>query len=174
MSCKNENRLGGYLICRLEILPPFFILPILDFSEASLNALQHAVRIAASVGNQVVLFHVSKQKDQDENLQVKLEEASKKYSNDYGLPISYVLKSGSIFDQISDYASEGKNKVNFVILGTHGIKGSQKLFGSKALRVISGSKVPFLVVQKNPSEKQLGFFLCRGPDGDFSWRSFFS
>ena len=37
-----------------------------------------------------------------------------------------------------------------VVMGTHGIKGMQKLTGSRALKVIAGSKIPFLVVQKPP------------------------
>jgi nucleotide-binding universal stress UspA family protein len=35
-------------------------------------------------------------------------------------------------------------------MGTHGMKGLQKLTGSWALKVIIGSKVPFLVVQSPP------------------------
>ena len=33
-------------------------------------------------------------------------------------------------------------------MGTHGIKGMQALTGSKALKVITNAKSPFLVVQK--------------------------
>jgi nucleotide-binding universal stress UspA family protein len=40
-----------------------------------------------------------------------------------------------------------------VIMGTHGIKGMQKLTGSRALKVIVSSRVPFLVVQDKPSGK---------------------
>ncbi len=38
-------------------------------------------------------------------------------------------------------------------MGTHGMKGGQKLFGSWALKVITGSTVPFIVVQSDPPEK---------------------
>jgi nucleotide-binding universal stress UspA family protein len=37
-------------------------------------------------------------------------------------------------------------------MGTHGRKGTQKMFGSKALRVITGSNAPFIVVKTKPSE----------------------
>ena len=37
---------------------------------------------------------------------------------------------------------------NLIILGTHGKKGMQKLFGSFALKVISSANIPTLVVQK--------------------------
>jgi nucleotide-binding universal stress UspA family protein len=125
-----------------------------DFSEAAVNALKHAARIGKSVDNYVALFHVTMEESKQEEAEVNLKEACKKYSAELGHEIIYVLKNGSIFDEISDYASEEENNVNFVVLGTHGIKGSQKLFGSKALRVISGSKVPFMVVQNAPPEKE--------------------
>jgi nucleotide-binding universal stress UspA family protein len=37
-------------------------------------------------------------------------------------------------------------------MGTHGRKGTQKMFGSKALKVIAGSNTPFIVVKAKPSE----------------------
>ena len=43
-----------------------------------------------------------------------------------------------------------KENANLVIMGTHGIKGMQKLTGSWALKVIVGSIVPFVVVQAAP------------------------
>jgi len=38
-------------------------------------------------------------------------------------------------------------------MGTHGIKGMQKLTGSWALKVIVKSKVPFIVVQEPPADQ---------------------
>lgn len=124
-----------------------------DFSSAAINALKHAVQIAKIVGDKVALFHVIASEEERQATENKLEEACKKHSKELGYEVIYLLKEGSIFDEISDYVSEETNYVNFVILGTHGMKGGQKLFGSKALRVISGSTVPFLVVHKEPSEK---------------------
>ncbi|MEX0986880.1 MAG: universal stress protein [Bacteroidales bacterium] len=129
------------------------ILVTWDFSNAAVNALKHAVKIGRIVNNNVSLFHVAAEESQLAESEQNLKEACKKYGEELDFNIHYVLKNGSIFDEISEFASEESNQVNFVILGTHGIKGSQKLFGSKALRVINGSKVPFLVVQKAPTEK---------------------
>ena len=129
------------------------ILVTWDFSNAAINALMYAARIGRSVDNNIVLFHVTMEASQVKEDEIKLKEACQKYTAELGQEISYVLKTGSIFGEISDYASEEANNVNFVILGTHGIKGGQKLFGSKALRVITGSTVPFIVIQKAPPEK---------------------
>jgi nucleotide-binding universal stress UspA family protein len=125
-----------------------------DFSNAAVNALKHAVKIGKIVENSVVLFHVTSEQTAIPAAEKKLEETVAKYSAELEIEISYELKTGSIFDEISEYASDVKNSVNFVVLGTHGIKGSQKLFGSKALRVINGSAVPFLVVQNEPDQKE--------------------
>lgn len=130
------------------------ILVTWDFSNPAVNALKHAVRMGKIVENNVSLFHVYAQDADKAGVEKKLEEACRKYSAELDMEVGYVLKKGSIFDEISDYVSEEENKVNFAILGTHGMKGSQKLFGSKALRVINGSTVPFLVVRKAPSEKE--------------------
>jgi hypothetical protein len=40
-------------------------------------------------------------------------------------------------------------------MGTHGIVGMQKLIGSRALKVIRGSKVPFFVVQDMPHSERI-------------------
>lgn len=124
-----------------------------DFSNAAINALKHAAKFGKIVENNLVLFHVTSEEAEALEAEKKLQKASKEFSAELGIDISYVLKNGSIFDEISEFVSDEKNGVNFVVLGTHGIKGSQKLFGSKALRVINGSAVPFLVVQNEPDEK---------------------
>jgi nucleotide-binding universal stress UspA family protein len=130
------------------------ILVTWDFSTAALSALKHAARIGRIIENNVALFHVVMEEEPLKEAEKKLQEACLKYSKELQVEVIYILKSGSIFDEISEYASEEANKVNFVILGTHGMKGAQKLFGSKALRVITGSTVPFLVIQKDPGEKE--------------------
>ncbi len=125
-----------------------------DFSSIAENALKHAIRITRSVDNAVLLFHVVNEEKKLPATEKKLQETVERYSKELGHKIGYVLKVGSIFDEISDYASREENNVNFVVLGTHGLKGGQKLFGSKALRVIAGSTVPFLVTHNEPIEKE--------------------
>lgn len=130
------------------------ILVTWDFSNAAENALKHAVRMGKIVDNNVSLFHIYAEDADEAGAVKKLEEACRKFSAELNMEVGYVLRKGSIFDEISEYVSKEENNVNFAILGTHGMKGSQKLFGSKALRVINKSTVPFLVVRKAPSEKE--------------------
>jgi nucleotide-binding universal stress UspA family protein len=56
---------------------------------------------------------------------------------------------GNIFTTISDTATE--IHAELVFMGTHGMRGMQKLMGSWALKVIASSKIPFIVVQAPPS-----------------------
>jgi nucleotide-binding universal stress UspA family protein len=46
-----------------------------------------------------------------------------------------------------------------IIMGTHGVKGAQKLFGSKALKVVVSSRIPFLVVQDKPKKNTIDTIL---------------
>ena len=58
----------------------------------------------------------------------------------------YHIKSGTIFTDIASKAAELKSTL--IIMGTHGAVGMQKLFGSFAIKVITSTHVPFLVVQQ--------------------------
>lgn len=124
-----------------------------DFSAVSYNALKHALKLAHILKNNIVLFHIVEEKSQEEEAGKKLEETVEEIKKDLGEELSYVVQQGNIFKEIADYASKEENKINFVVMGTHGMKGRQKLFGSWALRVIAGSAVPFIVVQDEPRQK---------------------
>ncbi|MFZ5942046.1 MAG: universal stress protein [Bacteroidota bacterium] len=130
------------------------ILVTWDFSEVSEYALAHAVRIGKLVENRVMLFHIVKEESEIVTAKNKLSQAVIKLSEKYGCELNYVCLAGKIFDVISEFASNEENKVNMVFMGTHGMKGSQKLFGSWALKVIAGSNVPFIVVQRPPVENE--------------------
>lgn len=125
-----------------------------DFSDKAEYALEHAERIARTLDKNIELLHIvdneSKIQDKTAELEKVSEEALKKYS----IKPAIKVMEGSIFDTISTYASD--SKANMVIMGTHGIKGIQKFTGSYALRVLLGSKVPFIIVQDKPrSEEKL-------------------
>jgi len=124
-----------------------------DFSAVSYNALKHALKMAHILKNNVVLFHIVKDPSEEESARKKLEEAVEEIKKDLGEELGYFVHHGKIFKEISEYASKEENNVHFVVMGTHGMKGGQKFFGSWALRVVAGSSVPFIVVQDLPPEK---------------------
>lgn len=129
------------------------ILVTWDFTAVSYNALKHAIRIAHILKNNIVLFHIVNEPSEAEAARNRLKSEMEEIKKDMGEEVGYFVHSGTIFKEIAEYASKEENNVNFVVMGTHGMKGGQKLFGSWALKVIVGSAVPFIVVQEAPLEK---------------------
>lgn len=126
-----------------------------DFTPVSENALAHAVKISRMVGNDISLLHIvdpgiARAELGQKNVLMKhvAEENSKKYN----LQILPHIEKGSIFTAIADFAND--KDASLVIMGTHGMKGMQKLTGSWALKVIVKSKVPFIVVQDPPADME--------------------
>ncbi|HRR92917.1 MAG TPA: universal stress protein [Bacteroidales bacterium] len=124
-----------------------------DFTHVAENALAHAVKISRMVSNEISLLHIvdekikpAEEKEKADKLSKIAEESSKKYN----LPVKWHIEKGSIFKAISAYAND--KEASLVVMGTHGIKGMQKLTGSWALKVIVKSKVPFIVVQDPPND----------------------
>jgi len=124
-----------------------------DFSTVSSSALKHALRMSHIVKYNIVLFHIVNDPTELEAAQNKLEQSVEEIKKEHGEEVTFFVHHGKIFKEIAEYASKEENLVDFVIMGTHGMKGGQKFFGSWALKVIAGSAVPFIVVQKDPPEK---------------------
>ena len=124
-----------------------------DFTEVAESALQHAVKIAKKLNNQITLIHVVKSIKKGEEALEELNKDIEKLHEKYKVELQPLVLEGSLFHVISDYASE--NNVSMVVMGTHGIKGMQKFTGSYALKVIVGSKIPFIVIQQPPSKKEI-------------------
>jgi nucleotide-binding universal stress UspA family protein len=124
-----------------------------DFSAVSYNALKHAIKLAGILKNTIVLFHIVNDPAEEESARKRMEETVEEIKKDLGEKVEYLVHHGNIFKEIADFASQEDNNINFVVMGTHGMKGGQKLFGSWALKVVAGSSVPFIVVQDLPPEK---------------------
>ncbi len=131
-----------------------------DFSEACENATDQAVQAAVAFKYKVVLLHVvdknTKAFLKHENLQVesidvRLKAIVDEIEDKYGIQASFVTQEGDIFTVIPEVATD--IGANLVYLGTHGKVGIQKLTGSFALKVITGSPVPVVVVQKRKFDK---------------------
>lgn len=123
-----------------------------DFSDVAAFALEHAERIARSIDKNVELLHIVDKEDKIDARYEALNKVANEAQQKYGIKPSVKVMAGSIFTTISTYASD--TRANMVIMGTHGIKGIQKLTGSYALKVLLGSKVPFIVVQEKPQSEE--------------------
>ena len=124
-----------------------------DFTRVSEYAFIHALKIAQNVDSNIRLIHIVKETDDKviDEIEKRLAETVNDLSNKYEFPVESVLLKGSIFSEISKYNSDNED-VSMVVMGTHGIKGRQKYFGSAALKVVVGSPIPFIVIQEPPSD----------------------
>jgi len=121
-----------------------------DFSQVAENAFQHAVNISRVVNREILLLHIAHDKRDKEAKEVELKASIQKLEKEYGKKPFFEVVPGSIFHAIGETAKE--MKAEMIIMGTHGMKGAQKLFGSKALKVVVSSRIPFLVVQDKPAK----------------------
>jgi nucleotide-binding universal stress UspA family protein len=144
----------------MELQPQKLIVPW-DFSPVTENALLYALKIGAfTVNFSIDLIHVvesgglftkGKLTEMEATEKIKLDVT--RIKEQYGVEVKAVVQEGSIFNAISEYAFD--SEADLVIMGTHGIKGVQKLTGSWALKVIAGSNIPFLVIQDAPSAERI-------------------
>jgi len=121
-----------------------------DFSSIADNAIAHAAKMAKSFNGGVYLLNVVGKAKEVDAAREKLNKIADAASSKYGVDILGIVRIGNIFDDIGDAASE--IGAGYIVMGTHGAKGMQKIMGSYALKVISHSKIPFIIVQeKGPS-----------------------
>jgi nucleotide-binding universal stress UspA family protein len=119
-----------------------------DFTKVAECAVDHAIKLASLLNGQIVLLHVIAKENETNEAKLKLEGLSKQILDKYNIKVDYIIRVGNIFDDIGAVANEIKAKL--IIMGTHGAKGMQKIFGSYAIKVITNSEVPFVVVQQRP------------------------
>lgn len=118
-----------------------------DFTKVADCAINHAMTVAAKTGASVHLLHVVEKQAHVDEVRRKLEiEADRARNWNQKVTVVPVVRIGSIYDDIADTAAE--LDAGLIIMGTHGMRGMQFITGSRALRVITGSNVPFVVVQE--------------------------
>ncbi len=118
-----------------------------DFTPISQKALEYALHLGKHVHTEIKLIHLAKNKTTGMAMMKKLEEVKKKTKVPNGVEITAYAKVGSIFTDIGKLAK--RDGAQLIIMGTHGKRGMQALFGSHAMKVITSAECPFLIVQKD-------------------------
>jgi len=127
-----------------------------DFTATSKVAYAHASMLAAKTGSKLCLLHVVEKQSEVNAAQKQLEteiEFVKGISSI--LKIESQVRIGSIFEDIGHAATE--IGAEFIVMGTHGKKGWQHITGSRALKVVTNSKVPFIIVQNKKLVDNKGY-----------------
>lgn len=128
-----------------------------DFSDVCANAAQQAAEAAVLLNQKVILLHVinsdTKAFLKNENLSAgsiddRLKEIAVQLAGKHHIQVETMTREGSIFTVIGEVVKD--LGVSMVFLGTHGKVGLQHLRGSYALKVVTSSEAPTIVVQKRP------------------------
>ncbi|MFN3918506.1 MAG: universal stress protein [Flavobacteriales bacterium] len=125
-----------------------------DFTNVGDAAAVQALHLASQTGAEVSLLHIVKSDSEiaaaQSKLKIIVQDLSQKNTT---VKVNAFVKKGNIFEDIGSMA--GSLKASMIVMGTHGAKGMQKLFGSFAIKVITSTSVPFLVVQDKPAIKRI-------------------
>lgn len=130
----------------MNSLVPLYIVPF-DFTEVAEHALHLAFQLAEKNDRQVYMLHVAKNQHDKIIARKSFEERVEKMTEAEKKRVTTKVIIGDIF---TDLAKAGDLlNASMIVMGTHGAKGFQKLFGSHAEKVISASSVPVLIVREN-------------------------
>lgn len=123
---------------------PLYLIPY-DFSSVSESALRLGLDLAIANKGKVMLLHVVKKNAEKSEAKANFKTViSKLKPNEQELTSTKVL----VGDLFSDIAKAGELlDVTMIVMGTHGARGFQKIFGSHAVRMISSTDCPFLITQ---------------------------
>lgn len=125
---------------------PIYLVPF-DFTSVSESAMRLALDLARINNGSAYLLHVvSKNADRIE-ARKKFDQVVADLSSDDQSRVTTKVVIGDIFEDIGKAGDI--LKASLIVMGTHGAKGMQKVFGSHAVKTISNSGTPFLITQGN-------------------------
>ncbi|MEN8810227.1 MAG: universal stress protein [Flavobacteriales bacterium] len=117
-----------------------------DFTSVSDNAIEHALILAKASNAEVFVLHVARELAEVNTAKIKL---AKQISdrNPGATKTHVVVKIGNFITEIGKAASE--EGAQLIMMGTHGPRGViQTVTGGDAMKVVSHSEKPFIVVQE--------------------------
>lgn len=130
-----------------------FIVPH-DLTSVGDKALNYALFLAKPKSTTIELLHIVNDKSKVKEGYAQLESIIEKIDlTSSDIQVNALVQVGSIFDDIGKIAEE-KNAA-LIVMGTHGAKGMQKVFGSYAIKVVTSTVVPFLIVQESVSQNKM-------------------
>jgi nucleotide-binding universal stress UspA family protein len=123
-----------------------------DLKEESFVGLHHASHIATLSGAEIALLHLEFSDRALESSKAALDAWAERLKATFSGTVSTHVRKGGVVGEIPAFAKE--QECGLVIMPTHGMRGMQKLTGSLALRVVSESHIPFIIVQERTIRPQ--------------------
>jgi nucleotide-binding universal stress UspA family protein len=123
---------------------PIYLVPI-DFTTEAESAAHLAIDLAKANNGSAYLLHVVGKSSEKVAARQQFSEFLKDFDSDELKLISTKVIEGDIFNDIGKAGDI--LKAALIVMGTHGAHGMQKVFGSRAVKLISSSSTPFLITQ---------------------------
>ncbi len=123
---------------------PLYLVPF-DFTSVSESALRLGLDLAIANNGQVILLHVVKKHSEKKSAKTKFSKSINALAENDQKRIQSRVLIGDLFDSIK--IAGDLVEPSLIVLGTHGAKGFQKIFGSNIVKMLSNSSSPFLVTQ---------------------------
>jgi nucleotide-binding universal stress UspA family protein len=117
-----------------------------DLKEDSYNALNHAAFIGREENAELILLHVVSNEKNRAEANIELQAWAEQLQQGYLGVVKTLIEVGDFVELISEIAE--REQCNLVVMPTHGMRGLQRITGSLALKVVSESHLPFIVVQR--------------------------
>lgn len=125
-----------------KILVPY------DYTELSDNAVKQAVILAKIVDADIYLLHVIGEITEEVSDTKRLANVAQSFIDKYGVHIETKIRTGVIHKVIKTLAEA--LDAFMVVMKSEPPKGKEKFLRSRSIRVMMGSKIPFIIVQKAP------------------------
>ncbi|MDP2176649.1 MAG: universal stress protein [Bacteroidota bacterium] len=122
------------------------ILVAYDFTNEAKCALKHANNLAKTTKSSIELIHIiTKDTKNVPSIISNLNEVAETNQKESGISTKALAEEGDIFTSIGKIAED--KKAWYLVFGTHGVKGMQHILGAFALKVVSSSPCPVIIVQ---------------------------
>lgn len=133
------------------------ILVAVDFSESSLNSLEHAITIAARAKSDIIMVWVDrmgtvqtllKEEDLANQAEEKLKDLQAKYRwKLFGNKIDYKIRHGRVYAEIIKEAED--SKADLLFTGTHGSSGFEPfMIGGNAFKMVLAAPCPVITIRQ--------------------------
>lgn len=117
-----------------------------DLSPVGNSAFEYALFLGTFVRTKIMLLNIVDSRTKVPGISQLLQKEVDKKNIPEGVEIEIRVIAGDIFTDISKIANN--EHAQLIIMGTHGMRGLQRLTGSHAIKVITSCDVPFLIVQQ--------------------------
>lgn len=136
------------------------ILALIDFSDASINALSFAAELSKRSSARLLLVNILQKAEDEEETKNKLTaiESDLKKNFDSGIKCESLLAHGNLITAINQIIAT--QQPDLIVMGTKGASGLKRiLIGSNTVNVIANTRLPVLVI---PELAQFENFLKTG------------